>query len=231
MQVKILSWNIWWGGVYLDKVIKFLRASDADIIALQEVTQTPDGQENTAALIAEKLGMKYVYVTGVDVRPLKPFVMGNAILTKLPILASKTKILGNIDSRAAIQADIQTQNGVIHMITTHLVHTHQKPSEEQEKQAADLVAFAPSDHMIICGDFNATPDSGTVAIVEKQFKRVDHSNDPTWCIYTENIDGCVKDLSVRLDYFFTTPDIRASNFQIEKSDGSDHLPISITIEV
>lgn len=232
MKVKILSWNIWWGGVYLDKVIKFLLASHADIIALQEVTQTPEGENNTAAMLADKFGMRYVYVTAVDARKFgKPFVAGNAILTKLPILSSKTQTLGVKDTRKAILADIKTQNGIVHMITTHLVHTHQKPSEEQEKQAADLVAFALKKHTVICGDFNATPDSRAVSIVQEQFQRVDRINDPTWCVYPEEMDGCVKDLSVRLDYFFTTSDIKAANFRIEKSDGSDHLPISMTIEV
>lgn len=231
MTVRVLSWNIWWGGVYLDKVIAFLLASHADIIALQEVTQTPEGKNNTATMIADKLGMKYVYVTGMDVRPFKPFVMGNAILTKLPILAFKTQTLGSINTRAAIQADIKIQKTVLHMITTHFVHTHQQPSAEQEKQAADLLTFAPKEHTLICGDFNATPDSRTIAVVEKQFKRVDHSNDPSWSVYVEEFDRCVKDLSVRLDYFFATPDIKASSFRIVQSDGSDHLPISVDIEV
>ena len=231
MGIHVLSWNIWWGGVYLDKVIKFLSSSHADIIALQEVTQTPSGENNTADLIADKLGMKYVYGTGVDVRPLKPFVMGNAILTKLPILTSKTQRLGLTNTRVAIQADIHIQNSIIHMITAHLVHTHQKPSVEQERQASDLVIFAPKDHTIIAGDFNATQNSQTVANITKQFMRVDSSNDPTWCVYEEKIDGCVKSLSVRLDYFFKTPDINTSDFRIEQSDGSDHLPISMDIDI
>src|SRR3989344_3149830 len=96
MKLKLLSWNIWCG-TYLDEVIKFLKTTNADIIALQEVAE--DERGNISKIIADKLGYKYVYTTDIDM-PLKYLPnykkddegtkkMGNAILSKYEILNSK----------------------------------------------------------------------------------------------------------------------------------------------
>lgn len=234
MIIKILSWNIWFG-TYLDKVTEFLKNSDADIVGLQEVTQTPDGKKNIATNLAQKLGYSYVYATGMDLRPYgKEFVMGNVILSKYPIIASKTHILSKTDSRIAIQADIDIKGKILHAFSTHFLHTHQQPSIIQEEQAHTLVSVLPKDNTIVMGDFNATPESKTVAIIQKKFQKADgENNTPTWSVY-QRTEECCKEIAhvvVRLDYIFVTSDIHVRKSSIEQSDGSDHLPISAEVVI
>lgn len=38
-------------------------------------------------------------------------------------------------------------------------------------------------------------------------------------------------LLYRLDYVFTSYDIKTSSFKVEKTKGSDHLPVSTIIEI
>lgn len=232
MKLKILSWNIWLGGVYLDKITDFLRSFKADIVGLQEVTQTPQGKKNIAQQLAQELGYEWVYATGMDLRPYgKNLVMGNAVLSKYPIISKRTHTLSKTDTRTAIQADLSVNKTVIHVLSTHLLHTHQQPSIIQEEQAETLAAAAPKERTIIMGDFNATPDSRTVQILRTSFRKADgDSVQPTWSVYPQECCD-THGLTIRLDYMFVTPDVRTKKFAIENSDGSDHVPISAEMEV
>lgn len=233
MNVRILSWNIWFG-TYLDKVTGFLKNFGADIIGLQEVTQTPDGQNNLAVGLAAKLRYSFVYATGMDLRPYgKELVMGNAILSKYPIISNKTYILSKKDSRVAIEADLDINGKTLHVFNTHLLHTHQQPSKIQEEQVNTLVSVLPKDNTLVMGDFNATPDSAAIQIMRRAVKQADgDSTTPSWSMYSEGCNVCApKDVSTRLDYIFATNDIRVKQFNTEHSDGSDHLPISLDIEI
>lgn len=233
MNVEVLSWNIWYES-QIDKVHEQLKKSNADIIGLQEVSQSPDGKNNVGQKIASELGYSYVYKTAMDLRPYgTPLVMGNAVLSKYPIEGSKSYILSKTDSRVAVQANIRIKDTILHVLSTHLVHTHQKPSLIQEEQAKTLIASLPKNHTVVMGDFNATPESNAVIIMEKNFQRPKGDvNSPTWSMYPEGCKVCLpQTLNTRLDYFFVTSDIRATNFRVVQSTASDHLPISMTIEV
>src|SRR3990167_7537341 len=96
MQIKILSWNIWCG-TYLEEVIGFLKTADADIVALQEVSE--DERGNISEIIAKKLGYEYAHAVGMslpskflpgqksnDKRIIK---FGDAILSKYKLKDSK----------------------------------------------------------------------------------------------------------------------------------------------
>ena len=233
MKVHILSWNIWFG-THFDKVTDFLRRSRADIIGLQEVTQTPEGKNNIGEPLAKKLGYSYVYATGMDLRKYgKPLVMGNAVLSKYPIVGHKTHFLAKTDSRVAVQADIQVSNTQLHVLSTHLIHTHQQPSIIQEEQAKDLISVMPKNQAIVMGDFNATPDSKTIQLLNSSLRNADNDlTQPTWSTVPAECEVWLpKGLDIRLDYIFTTHDIQPKKFTVEDSDGSDHLPISLDIEV
>lgn len=82
------------------------------------------------------------------------------------------------------------------------------------------------------GDFNATPDSQTIQKVKKVLVDTDSSSKPTWSQY---IDGCnvcrIGELKIRLDYIFTTPDLKFEAFSVEHSKASDHLPLSMILDI
>lgn len=231
MKLEVLSWNVWYG-TQLDKVSSFIKDSKADIIGLQEVTQTPEGTKNLAEELSRDLGFQYAYANGADARSWgKNFFIGNAVLSRFPIVSRQTHILSKENSRSAIQADIMIDGRLVHVFSTHFLHTHQKPSIIQEEQARTLVSVVPDSHAIVMGDFNATPESATLAIMKQKLRKTDgESQTPTWSLYEE---GCCKTngVTVRLDYIFVTHDIQVLQTTVRSSDGSDHLPISADIEL
>jgi len=238
-NIKILSWNIW-GGQHYPEIIKTLREADADIIGLQEVIEDLDGTKNTAKMIAEELGYDYAYApTGESetaqlyslLEP-KTVHMGNAVLSKSKIKETKIHQLSEERKRIAVEAVIPAGSSVLHVFSTHLVHTHQQPLELQNLQARNLLALVPRENAIVMGDFNALPESDCVKIMNAGMKKIDDGMSPTWSVYPEGCPVCnPQSIDIRLDYIFTTPDMKTKSFTVHDSKGSDHLPISAVLEL
>jgi endonuclease/exonuclease/phosphatase family metal-dependent hydrolase len=242
MKIKILSWNIWCG-TYLDGVIKFLANADADIIALQEVSD--DERGNLAEIIGKRLGYKYTHAIDVDM-PLiwlpgyksdeKGIIkMGNAILSKYKITKSRKHILVSGKKRAVIEAEIKVGKETLHVFSIHLKHNHQKPIRLQDLQTKNLLNLLSSKNTIVMGDFNAIPESSVIKKFNKSEKLKNtetNSNTPTWAVYKEGCI-CLKDDKViyKLDYIYTSPNLETNQFKVYKSKASDHLPVSAVIEI
>lgn len=232
MTVKIVSWNIWEGKYFAD-IINFLKTTSADIISLQEVVQEKGGRTNTAKIIANNLGYEFVYATASETeKEGRSLDRGNAILSKHKIVRDKIYTLSETDSRTAIEVDIVIENTTLHVFNTHLIHTHQKQSDTQNLQANSLVKVLPKTKTLLMGDFNATPESDTVKIVTKVLKNTDASNFPTWSVYSDGCQMCKPtSVYIKLDYIFASKDIKSKSFEVGSSKGSDHLPISVEIEI
>src|SRR3989344_4184920 len=229
MQLKIISWNIWIDG-YFDRTVDFLKTSSADIIGLQEVRADDPGRNIIGYL--EELGYKHVFAPVKKTWGEKVWNDGPAIFSKYNIIKSEKFILSKTDSRAAIMADIQIGGKIFHVFNTHLIHTHQRPSKIQDAQAAALIKALPLERVIVMGDFNATPDSTAIKSLKNTLVDSDPTSAPTWSLYPEGCLECnPQDVSTRLDYIFTSKDIKTNSFKAENSKGSDHLPISVIIEI
>lgn len=231
MQLKILSWNIWCDG-HFDEIAQFLKSFDADIIGLQEVL--PHSKQIPVIDLLVSLGYGHIYVPVLTAHLLNggSEEMGNAIFSRYPIINSKTHILSEEKKRIAIQADIKLSGNILHVFSTHLVHTHQEPSEIQELQVDNLIKILPEDKTIVMGDFNATYDSNAVKKMTEVLKDTDSSKSPTWSVYPEGCMVCKpKKIDTRLDYIFTSRDIKTTSPKVENSRGSDHLPISVLVEI
>ncbi|MFA7000102.1 MAG: endonuclease/exonuclease/phosphatase family protein [Candidatus Paceibacterota bacterium] len=240
MKIKILSWNIWCG-TYLEEVIKFLKTADADIIALQEVSE--DKRGNIGDIIAKRLGYECVHVAEIDM-PLKylpgnksdderTIKLGNAILSKHKIVSSKVRRLIENKKRLIIGAKIKIGNNFLNFYNIHLQHTHQQQSDMQDLQAKNLLKILPKKNMIVMGDFNASSESDVIKKINRSLKNTEiDSNTPTWSVYREGCTGCLVDeIKYKLDYIFTSKDIKTSQFKVYKSKASDHLPVSVIINI
>lgn len=240
MTIKILSWNIW-GGQFLPEIKTFLKNEHPDIICLQEVIQNLDGSDNTAKIIADELGYEWVYepIHEVDTHILftrlesKKVMMGNAILSKYKILSHKKHILSPDERRIAVEACIDTGKTNLNICSTHLVHTHQQESDLQDLQVINLINALPKEHMLVMGDFNATPESNCISIISSVLNNTDiESETPTWSVYPDGCPTCNRQsVDTRLDYIFATKDLVTTSFNVGKTKGSDHLPVSVIVEI
>ena len=231
MKLKIVSWNIWCDGDF-NGISKFLKSSNADIIGLQEVL--PNSKKIPVIDFLKSLGYEYIYdgltITFSDGNTKE---MGNAVFSKYKIIGTKVHNLSKENNRIAVQADIELPNGILHVFSTHIIHSHlMKPSELQDIQAENLLKILPKEKVIVTGDFNATPESNAVKIITKTLSNTDENLAPTWSIHPEGCPVCKpQKLDLRLDYIFASNDLKTSSAKVESSKASDHLPISVLAEV
>jgi len=228
MRLKILSWNIWIDG-YFDQIVDSLKNSNADIIGLQEV-QTDDPGRNVIGFLT-KLGYSHVFAP-VPKTGKRKVNDGPAVFSRHSIFSSETYTLSETNSRMAVRADVQVGTEVLHVFSTHLLHTHQQHSDVQNEQVENLIKLLPHERTIVMGDFNATPDSEVIRSVRSVLNDSDLSSAPTWSVYPEGCDVCdPQSIDTRLDYIFTTPDLKTFSPAVGSSKGSDHLPISVMLGV
>jgi len=241
--IKIFAWNLW-GGRYLPGIIDFIRVQNPDVIGLQEVVEDLDGSNNIAESIARSLGYQWSFVPSVSLQlsklasPVAPpaqdrkVTIGNAVLSKFPIIKSTSLVLSDQPRRIDIRADIDVRGKILSIFSVHLIHTHQQPSEIQASEAKKLLEFAPAKNSVVLGDFNALPDSRTIEMVSEVLKNNGDLTPPTWSVYPAGCPICnPPGIIHRLDYIFTTKDLSASAFAVGQSKASDHLPISAVLEI
>lgn len=158
--------------------------------------------------------------------------MGNAIVSRNAIQDVRIHSLSDVKRRFLMEALIPANGEILHVFSTHLIHTHQQPSEIQELQAKRLAELIPKEHALLGADLNATPESATVGVLKHAMVSTDSAFDPTWGVYPEGCPVCKPQaIDTRLDYLFVTKDLRFNSFKVHESKGSDHLPISVVIEV
>lgn len=153
-------------------LIEAIRAADPDVVALQEVLEDAAvGLPNQARTIAGALGGYEVHFVSTDPEG-APRRYGNAILSRLPVLAHASKRLEPLnDYRTAIRTRVQVAGRAVDVINTHLAwQADQAPVRAQ--QIGDLMGWTPDDGtpLIVMGDFNAgQEDAGLAALTGPRF--------------------------------------------------------------
>lgn len=128
MQLKILSWNIWVTGDF-EQIKELLRSSSADIFALQEVQN--DKPELDVINHLKKLGYNYVFAPIEAAWDNQTWHYGPAIFSRFEFVKTRVHSLSKQNKRFAVQADIKVGDKVLHVFSTHLMHTHQQQSEKK----------------------------------------------------------------------------------------------------
>ena len=176
-QLKLVTFNIWHnaGGAWparLPLLLEAIRAENPDVIALQEVLEDANvGLPNQARTIADALGGYEMHFMSTDAEG-APRRYGNAILSRLPVLAHDTRKLAPLDDyRTAIRARISLGGKAIDIVDTHLAWKPEQAPMRAE-QLADLLQWLPQDGtpLIVMGDFNAVQeDAGLNVLTSSRF--------------------------------------------------------------
>lgn len=227
MKLKVLSWNIWLDGD-LNGVVEFIKTADADIIGMQEVI--PEREPNILESLSA-LGYQHAFSKVMELRR-GGEKMGNAVFSRHKLLTSYTRVLSEEQRRVAEDIVLEIDGVQLRVFNTHLLHTHQKQSDIQDIQVETLLKFVPGGRAIVMGDFNATSDSGVLKKMTNVLNNTDPSNAPTWSMYPAGCHVCnPQAVDTRLDYIFASKDLRTSEPKVGHSKASDHLPISVTVEL
>lgn len=140
----------------LDALTETISREAPDVVVLQEVVRgwVIDGQHDVLSVLAERLGMQYVWQGNIG------DLYGNAILTRMPItdvrrVSYVKEPAVRHQQRGALLARI---SGVL-IIVTHL-DEHADSSDVRQRQVRELLrAWDGASPAIIAGDLNALPAS------------------------------------------------------------------------
>lgn len=174
-RVRVLTWNLWWQ--YGDwearrpAIAATLARLDADVICLQEVWD--DGSVCFSQELADGLGFHHTYGFRLVLNGVR---FGNAVLSRWPIMASDVLELPGDPSanerRVCVRADIDGPRGALQVFSTHLNWRFDQSAIRQDQVRA-ICGFIASSRPeggrtyppILCGDFNADPDSDEIRMI------------------------------------------------------------------
>jgi endonuclease/exonuclease/phosphatase family metal-dependent hydrolase len=211
------------GWVDLEGLAAAIEADSPDVVALQEATrgQLANGSADLAIWLSRRLRMPYVFAPAIT-------GYGNALLTRLPILAWDDGPLprGEAEPRRYLRAQLDVGRAEpVAIIVTHLNHLSARNRIPQVERLLAVWNGAP--RTLLVGDLNAQMESTEIMmIMEAGF------------ISAQDVTGH-SDLftfsstypRLRIDWIFGTPDITFSDFKISPATASDHLPLAVTVRV
>lgn len=235
--MKLVQLNAW-SCKLSTEIIRLLDIEKPDIACLQEVNSaTFDGKIlDTIDAITDKHPFNQYYYT-----PLVEFSFmhhraqrGNMIMSQFPMTERTetwthgcyTEDFDDVDSggynvaRNIAHAKITTPEGPLHVLTLHGYHIaeHKNGNEETLRACQELIELtAPIDGpIIITGDFNLSPDSESIKLVNHYFHNlsIDYHLSTTRNHLTPKTEVC--------DYIFTNNKIKVNNFYMSDIIASDH---------
>ena len=172
--MRVVSWNLWWRfgpwQARQDAIAKVLTELSPDVVCAQEVWSEEDGVDQVASL-GERLGMSWCrsperFHQGVS--------FGNAILSRHPIESHEVHRLAPRDGpghRTAVVARLDTPDGVVPVVCTHLAYLFDQSLLRQEQitqilgLVAELQAEGHEHPVILAGDLNAVPTSDEIRLI------------------------------------------------------------------
>lgn len=241
--INVASWNTWiHGSRDFQGMAEVIKKNKIDVVGIQEAGIFYDNPQplNIAEKIARELDFNFVFYPSLDARPERPYVIGNAILSRFPILQSDFYPLGpeieydgtsRTEPRILVFAKIKVNDKLINFYTTHLQFSvNCGTTDIRLNQVKKTLALIKNDNpTILAGDFNVPPQNEEIKRIEKVLTRAPGS-EPTWTVYPwEKYGWKVEGLKYRIDHFFVSKDLKYKNPQVIKSRLSDHLPIKVSV--
>lgn len=171
-MLSVLSLNIWnHDGPWeqrLSLIRKWIELLNPDLIGMQEVLL--GGELKQAQAIFEGFDYHLDFEPMMDFWEDSSLKIGNLIASRWPIIEREAVVLprgGKEDRRVLLSVDIDSPNGTLCFSTTHLNATihHGWIREKQVVAVGDTVIRRRPGNgfpLILCGDFNAPPQSSEI---------------------------------------------------------------------
>ena len=233
VTLRVMTFNIRHGEgldqkVNLERIAQIIRREGADIVALQEVDcgTARTSQRDMPAELAKLTSMTCVFSNnfhfgGGD--------YGNAVLTRFPVKAWKNHhypMLHGGEQRGLLQLELDVHGVDLVLMNTHLDYNKKGDDSERWASLADIekaIRAYSGKLLLLCGDFNDTPDSRVYERMSKTF--ID-----TWAEAGsgEGFTIPAEAPTRRIDYLWISKDSRLKPLKawVPQSEASDHLPVA-----
>ena len=241
--IRVMTYNVHScigvdGQLSPNRIARLIAQYEPDIIALQEldVRRRRTDEIDQAHTIAKALEMNFHFHPSFTVEEEQ---YGNAILSRFPAKIIKTGTfplvpgMPKLEPRGVIWSEISRNNHKMQIIDTHLG----LKNVERRIQIDSLLGTEWLDHpeckvpIIVCGDFNTSPNSNLYKKFTERFHDVqvaasNHRPGKTWFSHYP---------VSRIDHIFISPGISVNRVSIPSNalsrKASDHLPLIVDLEL
>lgn len=219
------------GTIDVEAIAGVILEVQPDLVALQEVDVRTErsGKELHQAEVLAKLTDMHVYFK--ESMPYQGGSYGLAVLSRFPILETEGHNLPALEeiqaeprSLAVVTVELPNRQQ-LKFGCTHLDHANAANNLLQAREIAKLYKDEPLP-VIIAGDFNATPESETIAHLDQYFTRTCQDS----CTGTIPVQKPAK----AIDFIMYRPDTLLHVTQhavIQETYASDHLPVMATFVI
>ncbi|MCL4404124.1 endonuclease/exonuclease/phosphatase family protein [Patescibacteria group bacterium] len=253
--MRLVCLNIW-GGKKTDGLKDFIAgaASGTDIFCFQEVIDLPESPSEIMGLRSLRAllpGFEHAFAAmSLSTTPGRPgnVPVGNAIFWKPPLRLSTSgsffpygrleeKVRGTVGETGLLQyAAFDGPAGKLTVANFHGIAVWPKSdTPERLEQSNNIAAFLKGvpEPKILCGDFNLSPDTKSVAIIgdvmANLMERFRVRTTRSRLLADKFPDGGAVDKIS--DYIFTSPEISAEALSVPTLEISDHLPLILDFEI
>ena len=234
MAMKIMTFNTQHCLNYLERKIDFpvmakaIADCGADIVGLNEMRDQGNHPDYTPQVrtLSELTGLShYFFAKAIEFTGKGPY--GNGLLSHYPILSAESipipdpeprKYDGYYETRCILKATLEGG------ITVLACHFGLNP-DEHESAVKTVLANAKKESCVLMGDFNMHPDDPILRpIADSLYDTAELFSSPKLSYPSDAPDE-------KIDYVFTTSDLKVLDADIPEIVSSDHRPHLATIEM
>ncbi len=242
-KIRIMTYNVHScvgmdAKVSPERIARVIGRHEPDVVALQELDlkRPRTNKADQTQIIAQQLEMIYHFHPNIRV---EEEMYGNAILSRYPM---KMMYAGRLpvfpgkpgwEPRGAVWVNIMIDDQRIQVINTHLgLRPRERIRQVQALMGEDWLSHSSCDGpVILCGDFNALPNSPSYNCVSQGLRDVQvdlngHQPRPTW--FSHYPVG-------RIDHVFVSDEINVKSIHVSRTGldkkSSDHLPLIVDLEI
>ena len=186
-----------------------------------------DGSFDMLPWLSRELEMPYVWAPAAD------SVWGNAVLSKYPIAESSVHPMPNnadipMDRSYATAVIPLGDTGPLTVLATHLHHREEEGHLRAPQVLALVDAWDGRERTVLLGDLNAEPGDPEMLPLEESSMVDAFAASPEY-------DGGgytfpARDPRRRIDYIWTSEDLRPTDFTLFGGTASDHLGVAVTLD-
>lgn len=231
--VRVMAYNIHQGfgtagDFTLEEIAQVIQSESPDVVALQEVSRAwlVDGAVDILTWLSQRLDMDYAWGPAAD------STWGNAVLSRNPIVHVENHAMPNNHEfpldRAFLWVEIDFgDEAPLRVIATHFHHVREESERRVPQTKAALERWRGMSQTVLMGDLNGRPGDREIKMLGKAgFIDSFVDSGETGHGFTSPSDAP----SNRIDYVWTSPDLKSRAYSSANSQASDHLPVAVTIE-
>lgn len=241
--LRVLTYNVHTcigidGKLSPHRIARVIARYRPDVVALQEVDvgRLRTGHADQAELIARCLEMEYHFHPAMQIAE---EAYGDCILSRVPMRLIKAAALPMppkkpfVEPRGALRVALDLGGSTVHFLNTHLGLTAgEKRMQIDALLGSDWIGSnGPTEHLIFCGDFNASPRSRvwkrcTAHLRDAQTEILTHIPRGTWFGHVP---------FARIDHIFVSAQIEVIGVDVGNDYlariASDHRPLFAELRI